>query len=42
MSSSAAASSYWRVAGMTYLKYADLCSNMVREREREREERRET
>jgi F-type H+-transporting ATPase subunit epsilon len=30
MSSSAAASSYWRVAGMTYLKYADLCSNMLR------------
>jgi len=31
MSSSAAASSYWQVAGMTYLKYADLCSNMVSE-----------
>ena len=26
MSSSAAASSYWRVAGMTYLKYSSLCA----------------
>ena len=26
MSSSAAASSYWRVAGMNYLKYANLCA----------------
>ena len=30
MSSSAAASSYWRVAGMNYLKYANLCADMVR------------
>eukprot|EP00884_Botryococcus_braunii_P020251 jgi/Botrbrau1/690/Bobra.160_2s0013.1 len=30
MSSSAAASAYWRVAGMTYLKYANLCADMVR------------
>jgi F-type H+-transporting ATPase subunit epsilon len=30
MSSSAAASSYWRVAGMSYLKYANLCADMVR------------
>eukprot|EP00891_Asterochloris_glomerata_P006212 jgi/Astpho2/6212/e_gw1.00088.183.1_t len=30
MSSSAAASSYWRVAGMTYLKYSSLCADMVR------------
>lgn len=30
MSSSAAASSYWRVAGMTYLKYSNLCADMVR------------
>jgi len=30
MSSSAAASAYWRVAGMSYLKYANLCSDMVR------------
>jgi len=30
MSATGAASAYWRVAGMTYLKYADLCANMVR------------
>jgi F-type H+-transporting ATPase subunit epsilon len=30
MSSSASASAYWRVAGMTYLKYANLCADMVR------------
>ncbi|KAG7670554.1 hypothetical protein Ndes2526B_g00321 [Nannochloris sp. 'desiccata'] len=30
MSSSAAASAYWRVAGMTYLKYSNLCADMVR------------
>jgi len=30
MSSSAAASSYWRVAGMSYLKYSNLCADMVR------------
>ena len=30
MSSSASASSYWRVAGMSYLKYANLCADMVR------------
>jgi F-type H+-transporting ATPase subunit epsilon len=30
MSSSAAASSYWRVAGMNYLKYSNLCADMVR------------
>jgi F-type H+-transporting ATPase subunit epsilon len=30
MSSSAAASAYWRVAGMSYLKYSGLCSDMVR------------
>lgn len=28
--SSGAASAYWRVAGMTYLKYANLCGDMVR------------
>jgi len=28
--SSAAASAYWRVAGMSYLKYANLCADMVR------------
>ena len=27
---SGAASAYWRVAGMTYLKYANLCADMVR------------
>jgi F-type H+-transporting ATPase subunit epsilon len=31
MSSSAAAvSSYWRVAGMSYLKYSNLCADMLR------------
>jgi len=30
MSSTAAASSYWRVAGMTYLKYSNVCADMVR------------
>lgn len=30
MSSSAAASAYWRVAGMSYLKYSNLCADMVR------------
>lgn len=30
MSSNAAASAYWRVAGMTYLKYAELASAHVR------------
>ena len=30
MSSTAAASSYWRVAGMTYLKYGELCATHVR------------
>ena len=30
MSSTAAASAYWRVAGMTYLKYAELASAHVR------------
>merc|ERR1712146_353434 len=28
--SGAAASSYWRVAGMSYLRYANLCADMVR------------
>ena len=28
--SSGAASAYWRVAGMSYLKYANLCADMVR------------
>lgn len=30
MSSSASASAYWRVAGMSYLKYSGLCADMVR------------
>ena len=30
MSSSAAASSYWRVAGYSYLKYSNMCADMVR------------
>jgi len=30
MSSSAAASAYWRVAGMSYLKYSNLCADLVR------------
>lgn len=30
MSATAAASSYWRVAGMSYLKYSNLCADMVR------------
>lgn len=30
MSSSASASSYWRVAGMSYLKYSGLAADMVR------------
>lgn len=30
MSSTAAASSYWRVAGMSYLKYSNVCADMVR------------
>lgn len=30
MSSTAAASAYWRVAGMSYLKYSNLCADMVR------------
>lgn len=29
MSSSAAASSYWRVAGMNYLKYSNLCAGSL-------------
>jgi len=28
--SSGAASAYWRVAGMSYLKYSNLCADMVR------------
>jgi F-type H+-transporting ATPase subunit epsilon len=31
MSSTATASSYWRVAGMSYLKYSNLCAAMVRD-----------
>jgi F-type H+-transporting ATPase subunit epsilon len=31
MSSTAARSSYWRVAGMSYLKYSNLCATMVRD-----------
>ena len=31
MSSTAAASAYWRVAGMSYLKYSNLCATMVRD-----------
>lgn len=27
---SANASAYWRVAGMSYLKYSSLCADMVR------------
>ena len=30
MSSSAAASAYWRVAGMSYLKYSNLCADLLR------------
>ncbi len=30
MSSTAAASSYWRVAGYSYLKYSNMCAEMVR------------
>lgn len=30
MSSSASASAYWRVAGMSYLKYSGLCADMLR------------
>lgn len=30
MSSTGAASSYWRVAGYSYLKYSELCAQMVR------------
>lgn len=30
MSSTASASAYWRVAGMSYLKYSGLCADMVR------------
>lgn len=29
-SAAAAASAYWRVAGMSYLKYSGLCADMVR------------
>lgn len=31
MSSTAAASAYWRVAGMSYLKYSNLCATMMRD-----------
>jgi F-type H+-transporting ATPase subunit epsilon len=31
MSSTAARSAYWRVAGMSYLKYTNLCATMVRD-----------
>lgn len=31
MSSTATASAYWRVAGMSYLKYSNLCATMVRD-----------
>ena len=31
MSSTASASAYWRVAGMSYLKYSNLCATMVRD-----------
>jgi len=30
MSAPAAASAYWRIAGMSYLKYSNLCGDMVR------------
>eukprot|EP00192_Tetraselmis_astigmatica_P023468 CAMPEP_0117657914 /NCGR_PEP_ID=MMETSP0804-20121206/5583_1 /TAXON_ID=1074897 /ORGANISM="Tetraselmis astigmatica, Strain CCMP880" /LENGTH=74 /DNA_ID=CAMNT_0005464397 /DNA_START=97 /DNA_END=321 /DNA_ORIENTATION=- len=30
MSTPIAASAYWRIAGMSYLKYANLCADMVR------------
>eukprot|EP00873_Tetraselmis_striata_P005579 jgi/Tetstr1/425843/TSEL_016220.t1 len=30
MSAPVAASAYWRIAGMSYLKYANLCGDMVR------------
>lgn len=30
MSAPVAASAYWRIAGMSYLKYANLCADMVR------------
>ena len=30
MASTASASAYWRVAGMSYLKYSNLCADMVR------------
>ena len=30
MSSTASASAYWRVAGMSYVKYSGLCADMVR------------
>lgn len=31
MSSTAAASAYWRVAGLSYLQYSNLCATMVRD-----------
>jgi F-type H+-transporting ATPase subunit epsilon len=31
MSSTASASAYWRVAGMSYLKYSNLCATLVRD-----------
>uniref|UniRef100_A0A061SLE6 F-type H+-transporting ATPase subunit epsilon n=1 Tax=Tetraselmis sp. GSL018 TaxID=582737 RepID=A0A061SLE6_9CHLO len=30
MSTPAASSAYWRIAGMSYLKYANVCADMVR------------
>jgi F-type H+-transporting ATPase subunit epsilon len=30
MSAPVAASAYWRIAGMSYLKYSNLCADMVR------------
>lgn len=31
MSSSASASAYWRVAGLSYLQYSNLCATMLRD-----------
>lgn len=31
MSSTAAASAYWRVAGLSYLQYSNLCATMLRD-----------
>jgi F-type H+-transporting ATPase subunit epsilon len=31
MSSNVAATAYWRIAGMSYLKYANACAEVVRQ-----------